>query len=81
MANETKHITVVRGGGTASAEVDVIPGETVEQLITLVAPQLGLTAGGQFALMGPDGNQIRGDLYGVVNDQDKLTFAQLEKGG
>lgn len=81
MAGDSKHVTVVRSGGAAAVELDIIPGETVDQVITLVAPQLGLPVDGQFALMGRDSTQISGDLYAAVADKDKLTLAQLEKGG
>lgn len=79
---ESKKVTVFRAGGTASVEeVDVFLGDTVEQLITLVASQLGLPAQGNYRLLGPDGNQITGDVYKAVKEGDKLTLAQVDIGG
>lgn len=79
--NDSKKVTIVRAGGTASVEVEIFPSDKVEQLCTLVAPQLGLPAEGSYQLLGPDGNPIQGDLYKAVKAGDKLTLAQIGQGG
>jgi len=78
---ETKRVTIMRAGGTASAEAELIPGQTVEQLIRLVAPELGWPPEGSYQLVGPDGTQITGDVYKAVKSGDKLTLAQIGVGG
>ena len=81
MAEQSKKVQVLRAGGTASVEVEVFPGDTVDQMIALVAPQLGYGEGGSFQLLSPAGKPIVGDLYKQVSDGDKLTLAQIGEGG
>ncbi len=78
---DAKKVTVFRAGGTSSAEVEVSPGDNAEQLCTLAAPKLGFPEDGHYQLLGPDGNPIKGDVYKVAKDGDKLTLAQIGKGG
>ena len=78
---ESKKITVLRAGGVASQEVELVPGETAEQLCILVAPNVGLPAEGSYRLLGSDGKQITGDVYQGVKEGDKLTLAQVGEGG
>lgn len=78
---ETKRVTVMRAGGGASVQVDLIPGETADQLITSAVPDLGLPANGTYRLLGPGESQLTDDVYKVVKDGDKLTVAQMEIGG
>jgi hypothetical protein len=79
---ETKKVTIIRAGGTASTDaIDVFPSDTVDQLCTLVAPKLGLPEGGFYQLLGPNGKPIGGDLYKSLNNGDKLTLAQIGQGG
>lgn len=78
---DTKRINVVRAGGTASTEVAILPGDNVEQLCTLAAPELGLPPDGSLQLHGPDGNPIKGDLYKVVKDGDTFTLVHTGVGG
>ncbi len=79
--SEAKKVTIVRAGGTASAEVEIFPSDSVEQLITLAAPHLGLPADGSYQLLGSDGKPITGDLYKAVRAGDRLTLAQIGQGG
>lgn len=78
---DSKKITVMRAGGSASIETDVVPGETAEQLCTLVAPDLGLPMGGAYRVLAADGYQVTGDVYNAVKDGDTLTLAQIGEGG
>ena len=78
---EKKKVTIVRAGGTSSTEVDIFPSDTVAQIITLVAPRLGLPAEGSYQLLGSDGNPITGNLYKAIRDGDKLTLAPVGEGG
>ncbi|MCX5799946.1 MAG: hypothetical protein NTX17_00955 [Candidatus Eisenbacteria bacterium] len=80
---EGKKVTIVRAGGTASAEVEIFPGDNAQQVCTLVAPQLGLPAEGSYKLLGSDGKPISGDatLDKLVQSGDKLTLARMEVGG
>ncbi len=79
---ETKKVTVIRAGGGASVPLDLIPGETADQVITAVLPQLGMPAGGRYRLLGPGEGQInQDDVYAAVKDGDKLTVAPTETGG
>jgi hypothetical protein len=78
---QTKKVTVVRAGGGASVQVDLIPGETADQVITTALPHLGLAAQGTYRLLGPAESQLTGDVYQAVKDGDKLTVAQTEIGG
>jgi hypothetical protein len=80
--NDSKKVTIVRAGGTASVEVDIFPTDKdIGQFCTVVAPHLGLPPDGSYQLLGPDGNPIQGDLYKAVRQGDKLTLAQLGQGG
>lgn len=79
--NEYKKITVSRAGGSAMVETDIIPGETKEQLILLVASSLGLDENGQYALLGPNGNELHGDLFKQLKEGDKLILAHVDTGG
>ena len=78
---DIKNITVLRAGGTASVEADVIPGETVDQLIKVVAPPLGLPESGTYQLLGANGSPITGDVYKAVNAGDKVQLAPIGTGG
>lgn len=79
--DDIKKITVLRAGGGASTEADVMPKETVEQLIKLVAEHLGLPANGNYQLLGANGTPITGDVFEAVNDGDKVQLAQIGTGG
>ena len=79
--DESKKVTIVRAGGVASVEIEVFPTDTVEQVCTLAAPQLGLPAEGTYQLLGADGNPIKSDLYKSIKAGDKLTLAQMGQGG
>jgi hypothetical protein len=78
---DIKKITVLRAGGTASTEADVIPDETVDQLIKLVAPLLGLPENDTYQLLGANGSPITGDVYKAVNAGDKVQLARIGTGG
>lgn len=78
---EIKKITVLRGGGTTSAEAEVIPNETVDQLIKLVVPKLGWPEDGSYELLGANGSPIKGDVYKAVNAGDKVQLSKIETGG
>jgi hypothetical protein len=79
---EVKKVKIYRSGGTASADdVEIIPGETADQLCVLVAPKLGLPADGSYRLLGPDRKQISGDVYKAVKDGDELIIEHPETGG
>jgi len=78
---DIKRITVLRGGGTASAEAEIIPDQTVDQFIPLVAPKLGLPETGTYQLLGANGSPIIGNLYKAVNAGDKVQLAQIGTGG
>lgn len=78
---ETKKVTVMRAGGGASVQLDLIPGETAEQVITAAVPHLGLTPGAAYVLLGPASTPLTDDVYAAVKDGDKLTIAQTETGG
>lgn len=78
---EGKRVTIMRAGGVASQEFEVMPGDTAEQLCVMVAPQLGLPETGSYRLLGPDQNQITGEVYKAVKEGDKLTLAPVGVGG
>ncbi len=81
MTSQSKKVQILRAGGSASVEVEVFPGDTVDQMIALAAPQLGYEEGGSFQLLSSAGKPIVGDLYKQVNEGDKLTLAQIGEGG
>ncbi|MCC3440242.1 MULTISPECIES: hypothetical protein [unclassified Microcoleus] len=76
-----KKITVVKGGGTASTEVVVYPGDSADNLIALVTEPLGLPKEGRYLLQGVNETAITGDVYKAVNEGDKLTLYQPGTGG
>ncbi|MEN3335188.1 MAG: hypothetical protein V7641_4553 [Blastocatellia bacterium] len=78
---EGKRVTILRAGGVASTELYLMPGDTAEQLCTMVAREFGLPEGGTYRLLGADGNQITGEVYNVVKEGDKLNLAQIGEGG
>ena len=78
---DIKKITVLRAGGTASTSAEVIPGETVDQLIKLVAPALGLPETGTYQLLGGNGSPIEGDVFKAVSEGEKVQLAQIGTGG
>lgn len=79
--DEMKKVTVIKGGGGASVEAELIPGETVQQFCKAVAPSLGLPENGDLQLLSAEGKPIIGDLYKLVKDGDELTLAHITKGG
>jgi hypothetical protein len=78
---DIKKITVFRAGGTASVEAEIIPEETVDQLIRLVAPKLGLPEDETYQILGANGSPITGTLYKAVKAGDTVTLARIGKGG
>lgn len=78
---QSKTVTIFKAGGTASVQVPIIAGETPDQVYTAVASHLGLPANGEYRLLGPDNNQIIGDIFKRVSDGDKLSIAIVGEGG
>lgn len=78
---EMKKVTVIKGGGGASVQAELIPGETVQQFCKAVAPNLGLPEDGDLQILTADGKPITGDLYKSAKDGDELTLAHITKGG
>jgi len=79
--NEYKNITICRAGGTAMLDIEIIPGETVDQLIPIVARDLGLDENGVFEILSPNGSPLKGDLFKQIKEGDNLTLAPLNTGG
>lgn len=78
---EGKMITVQKPGGSSYTEIEVFPGDSVAQVCTMVAPELGLPAAGDNQLVGPDQNRIEGDVYKAVKPGDVLTLIHKGVGG
>jgi hypothetical protein len=78
---DSKRITVLKAGGTASIPVEIIPDETVDQLIQAVAPRLGFPEDGIFLLFSATASPITGNVYDAVSAGEKVTLFHLEKGG
>ena len=80
---ESKKITVVRMGGSASIGLDVTAGQTAQQVCVIAAPKLGLPEGGTFRLLTKDETEISpdADIFAAVQDGDTVQLAHVGTGG
>ena len=79
--NELKHITVTYGGGTARADLDIMPGDQVEQLIEMVLPQFNLARNHSYRVATKDGRFLQGEIYPKVRDGDEVALVREDIGG
>lgn len=78
---EAKHVTMTLAGGTARIEdVEIYPGDSVEQVAIAAAPQFDLPTTGSFQILH-NGTPVQNDLYKVVKDGDELTLVPKNTGG